>query len=232
MKLWAPYRAIWAHVLPFLVWVGIMEVPGFHPAIRYAAQSAVVLGLLAWLRPWRYYSGSMRVRNLPLAAAVGLGVGAIWIFPETRWFAVFPAVQDVYLRYGVRPLGTLPVFPASSPYAPEQCGWVLACVRLAGSAFVIAVAEEFFWRGFLCRWLRSKEFLGVNPAAIGWVTMVVVAALFGLEHDRWLAGVAAGIAYGCLYMRTRDIAAAAAAHVVTNFTLGCYVLASGAYRFW
>ena len=200
--------------------------------VSLLAAAAISAVLLLWLRPWRYYIGSMRVRNLPLATAVGLGVCAIWILPETRWFAAFPTVQDVYLRYGVRPMGSWPVFPASSPYAPEQCGWVLACVRLAGSAFVIAVAEEFFWRGFLCRWFRSKEFLAVNPAAIGWMTMVVVAALFGLEHDRWLAGLAAGIAYGWLYVRTRDIAAAAVAHAVTNFTLGCYVLAAGAYRFW
>ena len=232
MKVWGIDRAVWAHALPFVAWIGLMKLPGLQPAIRYAVQTAAVFGLLAWLRPWRYYEGSFRIRNLPLSAVVGLAVYALWVLPEMSGFAPFPALRDFYLRYGVRPWGVLPAPLTESPFAPERCGWLLACARLAGSAFVIAVAEEFFWRGFLCRWLQSKAFLAVNPAAIRWPILLAVAAAFGLEHDRWFAGMAAGLAYGWLYWRTRDIGAAVAAHVVTNFTLGCYVLASGAYRFW
>jgi CAAX prenyl protease-like protein len=58
------------------------------------------------------------------------------------------------------------------------------------------------------------------------------SVLFGLEHSRWLAGVLAGLAYGLLYIRTGDLWAAVAAHITTNYLLGLYVLATGAYVFW
>jgi CAAX prenyl protease-like protein len=61
---------------------------------------------------------------------------------------------------------------------------------------------------------------------------LAVALAFGFEHDRWLAGFLAGVIYGLVVIRTRDIWAACAAHVVTNFLLGVYVLARGAYGFW
>ena len=56
--------------------------------------------------------------------------------------------------------------------------------------------------------------------------------LFGFEHQRWLVGILAGLAYLWLMLRTRDIWAAIVAHVITNFLLGLYVLAAGAYAFW
>ena len=56
--------------------------------------------------------------------------------------------------------------------------------------------------------------------------------MFAVEHEQWFAGALAGIAYGWLYLRTRDIWAAAFAHVVTNYTLGWYVLTTQSYQFW
>ena len=108
----------------------------------------------------------------------------------------------------------------------------LALMRLAGSAFVIAVSEEFFWRGFLYRWMLGKNFLRVDAGRLDPMMFPAVAVLFGLEHAQWLAGIVAGLAYGWVYWRTRDIWAAAASHVVTNFLLGLYVLATGQYHFW
>lgn len=139
-------------------------------------------------------------------------------------------------------------FPASEPipegymaaagsavgnfYAPSVCGWPLALVRLAGSAFVISVAEEFFWRGFLYRWIQNVDFLKVDPGRLAWPAFLGTAALFGAEHTEWLAGILCGLAYGALYVRSRDIWAVAIAHAVTNLLLGLYVFAVGAYQFW
>jgi hypothetical protein len=65
------------------------------------------------------------------------------------------------------------------------------------------------------------------------VAMLLAASLvFGLEHDRWLVGALAGLAYGYLVVRTRDLWSAVIAHAVTNFLLACYVLATGSYSFW
>lgn len=224
-------RPLWAHVLPFLAWVVVMELPIGPEALRYAIQAAAGLGLFLGWRPWRYYAAPV-VRHFPWAVLVGVGVFAVWVVPETPWFSRFPHAQDLYLLWGVRPLGTITGVPFHSPYAPEICGWTLTLVRLTGSAFVIAVLEEFFWRGFLFRWFVHRDFLSVDPRPRQWMAFALTVALFGLEHDRWLAGVIAGAAYGRLYIRTRDLWAAAVAHVTTNLLLGLYVLAYGEYRFW
>jgi CAAX prenyl protease-like protein len=224
-------KALWAHVLPFMAWIVIMSVSAGTPAWRYAIQAVVVTALLCHLKPWRYYP-SVQIRNLPLALGVGMGVCVLWILPESPWMFNFPYLHDLYLRFGVRPLGVIAGTEVTSPYAPEQCGWGLSLTKLAGSALVIATAEEFFWRGFLYRWFVSREFLQVDPRTLQKSMYVLTALLFGMEHDRWLAGTLAGLAYGWLYARTSDIWAAIFAHVVTNYLLGLYVLATASYFFW
>ena len=227
----APRSAVLAHVLPFLAWLGIMMAPTENLPWRYAAQTAVTACLLLWLRPWRFYP-AFTVRHLPAAAGAGALVFAVWIVMELPWIYDFPWLNDLYLRYGIRPFGVITGMDAVHPYAPESCGWPLALVRLAGSAFVIAAAEEFFWRGFLYRWMVNREFLSVPERPVHIWIFLATALLFGLEHDRWLVGILAGLGYGGLYLRTRSIGSAVAAHMITNLLLGLYVLATGSYHFW
>ena len=94
-------------------------------------------------------------------------------------------------------------------------GAALLAARLAGSAFVISAAEELFFR----RWLAG--FAGF------WWTV----GLFAVEHDRWLVGAVAGIAYGLICMR-KGLGAAVVAHATTNLALGAGVLCSGQWQFW
>ena len=203
--------AAWRHVAPFLAWVLAMNLPMGNLALRYAIQVLATVLTLAWVRPWRYYS-PVTFRVQPLAILVGVAVFLIWIGAE-KW--------------------TTKSAGGPSPYAPEQCGWLLTAVRLAGSAFVIATAEEFFWRGFFLRWMQGRPFTAIDPVRIGWGVLILVSLIFGLEHSaRWLVGMLAGVAYGLLYIRTRDLGAAITAHITTNFLLGLYVLATGSYGFW
>jgi len=223
------WGAIGRHVAPFLVWVLIMSLPMANQALRYAIQTGATAAVLAWLRPWRYYT-PVAWRDQPMALLFGFGVFVIWVLPELPWPDSWRGIQELYLRFGIR--GAPVSMTAATPYAPEQCGWGLAAVRLAGSAFVIAMAEEFFWRGFLLRWLKGRPFFSIAPETIGPGLLLTGSVLFGVEHTRWLAGVIAGLAYGYLYLRTRDLSAAITAHVTTNFLLGLYVLVYGDYRFW
>ena len=222
-------EAIWRHVAPFLAWVLVMCLPMQNQAFRYALQVLAGVSALLIARPWRYYA-SVSVRWLPVSVLVGAGVFAFWVIPESALMKRLPWLYDLYMSVAVRGAGA-PV-AEGSPYAPEQCGWVLSGIRLAGSAFVIAVAEEYFWRGFLMRWLRGHSFLNVIPRGLGWGILLTSSVLFGLEHSRWLAGILAGLAYGLLYIRTGDLWAAVTAHITTNYLLGLYVLATGAYIFW
>jgi CAAX prenyl protease-like protein len=91
----------------------------------------------------------------------------------------------------------------------------LKLVRLAGSALVISVAEEMFFRKWLLKY-----------AGFWWMV-----ALFALEHDRYLVGAIAGVIYGYVAIR-KGLCAAITAHVLTNLLLGLYVLQTGNWRFW
>lgn len=226
--------ALLAHVVPFAAWLALMhflDLRQLTPAWAYAIRSAVCLGLLAWFRPWRWYA-PLQLRHVPLALGVGVAVFALWVGGEGAWAGRAPALQELYLRWGVRPFGDLRPALDATPFAPEVCGWPLAVVRILGSGLVIGVIEEFFWRGFLYRWLVGLDFTKVDPGAFARWPFLVVAVIFGVEHLEWLAGIVTGLLYGWLFLRTRDLWAAALAHAVTNLLLGAYVVATGSYQFW
>ena len=226
--------ALLSHVLPFAAWLLLMSMLnhlGPAGAWKYAVRMGLCMALLVGLRPWRWY-GRARLRNVPLALGVGVLVYVVWVFPEVQWTERMPLIQELYQRFAIFPLGRLPEVELPSIYDPAVCGWPLTLCRLAGSALVIAVIEEFFWRGFLYRWLIDRDFLRVDLGRFDCEAFAVMGLLFGLEHNRWLAGIIAGVAYGLLMVKTRDLWAAALAHVLTNLILGIHVLVSGNYVFW
>jgi len=62
--------------------------------------------------------------------------------------------------------------------------------------------------------------------AFGAFTLASFAAtvvLIGLEHNLWLAGMMAGVAYQCLYDPTRRLWPSVVAHATTNVILGMHV---------
>ncbi len=230
----ADYFPIWAHVLPFVAWLFIFQMLGDPAGWKYAVRSVLCLGIFFYFRPWRWYA-RLEVKNLPLAVGVGLAVFIVWIAGETAWMGQWPMLQEWYMRIGFMPPWSLPeldVEMARAAYAPDMVGWPLTAVRILGSAFVIGIIEEFFWRGFLYRWLLAKDFLSVDPGKLDLPMFLLVALVFGVEHNRWLVGVLAGLAYGWMYLRTRDIWAVSIAHALTNLVLGIYVVWAEQWAFW
>ena len=172
--------------------------------LSYAVRTAAVAAVLAFAL-WRLRSvGEVRFRIRSADAAAGVAVGllvfAAWVLPEQFDWAL-------YRRFCI-------VGEGGTPSAPDS-GAALLAFRLVGSAFVISVAEELFFRRWLLRF-----------AGFWWMV-----ALFAVEHDRWLVGALAGVAYGLLATR-RGLGTAAVAHIVTNLVLGVWVLATGQFRFW
>ncbi|MDD4735578.1 MAG: CAAX prenyl protease-related protein [Kiritimatiellae bacterium] len=223
-------NTMWTHVVPFAAWLAIMTLLP-TAGWSYAVRSAVCVVLLFWFAPWRWYE-RLNKHHIPLAFAAGGAVFALWIFPELSFMKRLSGFDSAYQLLGILPPWSRPEALTTFPYAPETCGWTLAIIRLLGSSIVVALLEEFFWRGWMYRWLFKSNFLRVDPGQWNYFAFFSVAILFGLEHDRWLVGILAGMIYGWLYIQTRDIWAACIAHGVTNFLLGLYVLQTGAYQFW
>ena len=92
--------------------------------------------------------------------------------------------------------------------------------------------EEIFWRSFLIRYIISSDFEKIPIGRFTWSSFLISTVLFGLEHNLFLAGMMAGIAYNLLLYRTKSLAHCIFAHAVTNLLLGIYVLATGKWQFW
>lgn len=195
-------RNIWL-IAPYAFWMLLMAALPSSLQL-YAVRTAAVAAVLA-IALWRLWAaGVVRFRvglaDAATGVAAGLLVFAVWILPEQFDWAF-------YQRFCIVGDGS-----ASSA---SGAGFALLAVRLVGSAFVISVAEELFFR----RWLLG--FAGF------WWTV----ALFAVEHDRWLVGAFAGVVYGLLAIR-RGLGSAVVAHIATNLALGVWVLSSGQMRFW
>ena len=208
--------------LPFVVWMGLMFLlPA--TAESYAIRSAATLaaGIACWMtyrkdRSFRAPAGNSGAKSALASCSTGLLAGlavfALWI-----WAPAWPYSE--------------PAAPADLPYAPQTCGWFLTIAKLAGSAFVIAPAEEMFFRSFLYRRLIARDFASVPLSRFDLSAFMWVVFLFTLEHDRPLAAAATGAIYGLLAIRF-GISSAIIAHVTTNFVLGLHVIFNNAWRFW
>ena len=190
-------------IAPYAGWMVLMTaLPS--TAWAYAVRTVVTAALLACsLWPCvscRSYSVLFDWRRLTLGLAVGLAVFVIWILPE----------QFDWVWYR-----KLFILGEGGTKAVAESGAALIVMRLVGSAFVISVAEELFFR----KWL------------IGFAGFWGMVFLFAIEHDRWLVGAIAGVIYGLLYLR-KGLWSAVVAHATTNLVLGLWVLKTSQWQFW
>ena len=196
-------KSFW-QIAPYAAWMVLMAaLPA--TAWAYAVRTAVVALLLlcacCFKGPRSSFLTSGKNSASPLLGIlVGLAVFATWILPEQfdwEWYRKWCVIGEG---------GTQAVAEAST---------AMIAIRLIGSAFVISVAEELFFR----KWL-------IGFAGFWWMV-----GLFAIEHDRWLVAAICGVAYGWLYLR-KGLGAAIVAHVTTNLVLGLWVLKTGQWQFW
>ena len=153
----------------------------------YPIKTVAVLGLLLFFWP-QYRELKETIVNgageAALTVIVGLLVYLAWVRMDWSW-----AMQGDGTAAGYDPFraGTGP-------------GIVLAVIRIFGASIVVPVMEELFWRSFLIRYLINSKFESIPLGTFSLFSFVATVVLFGLEHDLWLAGMMAGVAYtGLLY---------------------------------
>ena len=245
--------AVISHVIPFAMWLTLM-VWFDDPVWSYTARSIGGLIILAIFRPWRWYP-RFNWKNLPAAIGVGIFILIVWVGFETPWMMEkAPAVTEWYDRLFVdllKPFKTRELFPngsgqmvpyeviaAGKPHAglhvydPKASGWLLFAIHMFGTSVFIAIIEEFFYRGFLYRWMQGSPFFKIDAGKLHWPMLTLISLFFCVSHFEWGAAIVCGFAYGLLYIKTRDIWAAIIAHGTTNFLLGLYVVKFNAYQFW
>ena len=117
-------------------------------------------------------------------------------------------------------------------YDPQVTGWFAFWVHMFGTTVIIAIIEEFFYRGFLYRWMQGSPFFKIDAGILHWPMLMLISVFFSVSHFEVGAAVICGLAYGLLYIKTRDIWAPIIAHGTTNFVLGLYVWHFEQYQFW
>jgi hypothetical protein len=203
-------------VAPYLAWMGLMlALP--TAAWAYASRAAVAGALLLAFMVLEQKTWKISASAVAWGVGAGILVCVLWIWPESF---------DIYRRLFV--IGGVPAEAVSSPYDPAVCGWALTMAKLVGSAFVIAPAEELFFRSFLYRWIQGD---GARIDRFDASAFLWTVALFALEHNRWLAGAMAGAIYGILAIR-KGLGSAIIAHATTNLALGVWVILRGEWAFW
>ncbi len=216
-------RATAAYTAPFLVFVALVALEralGLNPSWAYPLRMAAVLATLAaFSRPL------LQFRFTLPAASIGVGVlvFAVWVVPDTLFH---------YRHHWLLENSLTHVAAGSLPITLRRSLGFLA-VRIAGSALVVPVIEELFWRGWLMRWLMDRDWqrgpLGTYRAGTFWL----VAVMFASEHGPyWEVGLAAGVIYNWWLVRTRSLGDCILVHAVTNLALGIYVVAAGQWQYW
>ena len=119
--------------------------------------------------------------------------------------------------------------------APVITGWVgvtWLVFRAFGSTFLIPFAEELAFRGYVMRRLVKRDFETVSYRLVSVWGFLGSSLAFGLLHQRWLAGIAAGLAYAFVCYRSGQLRDAVIAHAVTNGLIALAVLGFGKWSFW
>lgn len=155
--------------------------------------------------------------------------------PTTLFFASLTGMAVFILWINLdQPFATMGTLRGFDPnlFPAEGMRFFLIASRLAGAALVVPLMEELFWRSFLIRYIISPDFSKTPIGRFTWPSFLITTVLFGLEHNLFLAGILAGIAYNLLLYRTKSLSACILAHGLTNLALGIYVLQTGKWYFW
>lgn len=222
-------REVLVRVLPFAVFILLLALrdpigawlgPDFDVRLVYPTKTVLVAVLILYLL--REY---VELKPLPddrrwlwlWAPLIGAVVFVLWINLDWGWLNL--AAEGGF------------VYDPRDPHSGE-IDWTLAVFRLAGSALLVPVMEELFWRSFLMRWIDRHDFLALSPALVSLKAILISSLVFGFEHTLWFAGILAGLAYAWLYRASGSLWPPIVAHAVTNGMLGVWVLHTGHWQFW
>ena len=207
-----------ARVAPFVIFLALTFCQGQFGAAStywfYFAKTLVAVWLIWEMRPLVL---EMRWAVSWEAVAIGIGVAVMWVGID-QFYPQFKnsVVWNPRLQFGEN----------------SALAWLMIVTRTLGSTLVVPPLEEVFYRSFLYRYLAKVEFLSVPLNRFLPMPFFVTAAVFGLSHFQWLAGILCGLAYQWLVLRKNRLGDAMTAHAITNFLLSLWVVWRGAWQFW
>jgi uncharacterized protein len=218
----------WVRAAPFLVFIAITMVQNnSDQAGRYWCYLAktVVVAWMLWV--FRRAIPEMRWRFTWEAIVVGVAVFVMWI-------GLVPLLERVGINasWAVRKPADNPFWNPLTFFDSPLLGWFLVMVRILGSTFVVPPMEEVFYRSLVYRYIANPDFRTVPIGRFLWMPFIITSVMFGFGHHEWLAGILCGFAYQGLVCWKKRLGDAIAAHTITNFLLGIWVIHRNAWHFW
>ncbi len=207
-----------ARVAPFVIFVGLTFCQGEFGAASaywfYLVKTLLAVWMIWEMRP---LVSEMRWAFSWEAVVIGIAVFVMWIgidpfYPQFK-SGVF---WDPHKQFGQN----------------SALAWLMIVTRILGSTLVVPPLEEVFYRSFLYRYFAKTDFLSIPLNRFLLWPFFATAAVFGISHFQWLAGILCGMAYQWLVLRKNRLGDAMTAHAITNFLLGAWVAWQGAWQFW
>jgi CAAX prenyl protease-like protein len=213
------FSPVAVRVVPFAVFAGLTMIQGrFGETGQYwiYALKTVIAAYLLWMM--RRHVQELKWKLSWEAVVVGALVFVAWIGLD----GLYPTVSVREGRFN--PIQT---------YGPGAfLGFMFIGVRIVGSALIVPMLEEVFYRSFLYRYIIQVQFLNIPLGRFDWKAFIFVGAAFGIGHFEWLPGILCAFAYQTLVWRKNRLGDALSAHAITNLLLGIWVVARGDYLFW
>jgi uncharacterized protein len=205
-------------VVPFVIFVGITALQGqFGEASRYwlyLTKTIVGIGLVRAMWP---VVKEMRWAFSWEAVVVGVAVCVMWV-----------GLDPYYPKLGKAAGGWNPLVQ----FGATPLAWVFIVGRILGSSIIVPPMEEVFYRSFLYRYIVKPDFLAVSLGKFHLLAFLTTAVIFGFSHYEWLAGILCAFAYQGLVLWKKRLGDAMAAHAITNFLLGVWIVGRGEWHFW
>jgi hypothetical protein len=225
---------------------------GFHSYAGWLMFTALALGVIAVAHRWGWLHRTPRDRStLPrlaeesLAALIvpfvvmmvsGVVASAFWPTPSEAYpfravamlcallyfrpalirMLRHPEALSVLVGLAVGALWIVTAPVAVTPQDAPNAVWI--ALRLLGTIALVPIIEELFFRGYL----QNRLMRGGLIWAV--VALLLPSLLFGLLHERFVAGMLAGVVFGLLAMRKAGLTNAIAAHGAANALIAIYAL--------
>jgi membrane protease YdiL (CAAX protease family) len=136
-----------------------------------------------------------------------------WLAGVRWFFALLPCAAVIYWSLGL------------VEWRPRPLGLPLAAATFFGVLWVLALSEEFFFRGLLQRWLEQWLGAAVSGSRIASIAALICASvLFGAAHlsfhhafPNWRFSLVAGVAgvfYGLAWRETRSVQSSMVTHAL------------------
>lgn len=203
------------YIFPFAlfavcIYVGLL----FNISQRFMYPVKTVLVASSLIYFWNAYKQEIRFSFSWLPVISGILVFFIWVVFEGMYPQIGHSEFNPY------------------DYASGYGVYFIITFRLIGATLVVPLMEELFWRSFALRFAIKSDFKSVPLGQFSWFSFIFISILFGLEHERWLVGIFAGMVYSGTLYRSKNLFDPILSHAITNFLLGMYVLLTHQWSFW